>query len=205
MVGAFDPVSYLSSRTEARFVLGVTGPPGAGKSTFGAWLAAKLGAGAIVLPMDGFHFSNAYLDAQGSRARKGAPDTYDVAAFKRVLKMLRTGAVVSCPAYSRVTHEPQADAISIKPAHRFVIVEGNYLLVDTPPWNEVRHELDEIWYLDVTPELAAERLRRRHRSVGRTAAQAEIKVNSVDLPNGDIVRATRSRANRRLATFDPDA
>ena len=194
----FNPVAYLGARQERRFVVGITGPPGAGKSTFATWLVAKLGASSIVLPMDGFHLSNAQLDARGLRARKGAPDTYDVGGFQDVLRRLRTDAEVRAPAYSRVTHEPEADAICIAPSHRIVIVEGNYLLVDEPPWTDVKAELDAVWYLDISPEVAAERLRKRHMSVGRSLEEAEGKVNTVDLPNGEVVRATRSRADRWL-------
>src|SRR5579863_3529714 len=75
----FDPVEYLLARPELRFILGITGPPGAGKSTYAAWLGEQLGPNAIVVPMDGFHMSNTALDAAGLRSRKGAPDTYDVA------------------------------------------------------------------------------------------------------------------------------
>jgi len=180
-------------------VLGITGPPGAGKSTFAAWLVSELGECSIVLPMDGFHLGNAELDERGSRQRKGAPDTYDVAGFLCALRALHTCAEVRAPAYSRVTHEPEVDAIAIHPSHRVVIVEGNYLLVDSLPWCEVKAELNEVWYLDVLPEIAATRLRNRHMSVGRSLKEADGKVKTVDLPNGEIVRASRNLADRWIA------
>ena len=186
MEGEFDPVAYLRARQESRFVLCITGPPGAGKSTVADWLVSEIGERSIVLPMDGFHLGNAELDARGLRDRKGAPETYDVSRFLSVLRLLRTEDVVMAPAYSRVTHEPKADAICIKSSHRIVIVEGNYLLVDKLPWADVKAELDEVWYLDASPEVAAERLRKRHMSVGRSVEEAE----------GKIVRATRGRADR---------
>ena len=195
----FDPIGYLLGRSGSRFVLGITGPPGAGKSTFANWLVSELGEAAIVLPMDGFHFPNTELDERGLLNRKGAPDTYDVAGFLEVLRGLRSREVVLSPSYSRVTHEPERDAIRILPSHRFVVVEGNYLLVPNSPWGEVKAVLDEVWYLDISAEEAAERLVGRHMDVGRTFDVAAEKVRSVDLPNGEIVRATRDRADRWMA------
>jgi pantothenate kinase len=199
VVPNFDPVTYLQARPESRFILGVTGPPGAGKSTFAEWLVNILGGTAIVLPMDGFHLRNAELETQGLRQRKGAPDTYDVASFVALLRQLRSEGEVAAPAYSRITHEPELDAIRITPGHRIVIVEGNYLLVTELGWDEVKPALDEVWYLDVSAEEAARRLRDRHTSVGRSADEADMKVRTVDLPNGEIVARTRDRADRWIS------
>lgn len=57
--------------TAGRALLGVTGPPGAGKSTLAAELVSALGQRAALVPMDGFHLSNAMLRALGRRGRKG--------------------------------------------------------------------------------------------------------------------------------------
>jgi pantothenate kinase len=194
---SFDPVSYLLGLDVSRFLLGITGCPGAGKSTFAARLAADLGPSAIVLPMDGFHYTNSRLDDLSLRHRKGAPDTYDVPAFLELLQQVRTSTeTVFAPAYSRITHEPEAGAIAVTCAHRFILVEGNYLLVESEPWGDVAAQLDETWFLDVTQEVAAQRLVRRHVSVGRTREEGEAKVRSVDMPNGEIVLASRNRADR---------
>ena len=50
-----------------------TGTMDCGKSTLAAELAALIGTGAKVVPMDGFHYDDAVLIARGARARKGAP------------------------------------------------------------------------------------------------------------------------------------
>src|ERR1700722_12896328 len=145
--------------------------------------------------MDGFHYTNARLDELGLRHQKGAPDTYDVPAFISLLDKARDAeSMVLAPIYSRETHEPEPDAIAITPSHRFVLVEGNYLLV----WDGVTERLDETWFLDVSPEVAASRLQARHISVGRSEAEANEKVRLVDLPNGEIVNASRVRATRLI-------
>ena len=72
----------------ARRLIGIAGPPGAGKSTYAARMASELGPTAVVLPMDGFHLSQARLIKLGRLDRMGAPDTFDVDGFVAVLESL---------------------------------------------------------------------------------------------------------------------
>ena len=75
-----------------RLVVGITGPPGAGKSTLVTALETALderGLLAGIVPMDGFHMSNAVLDELGRHGRKGAPDTFDVDGYLAVLDRVR--------------------------------------------------------------------------------------------------------------------
>ena len=61
-----------------RRILGLTGAPGAGKSTLAEQLVTALGSDAAVLvPMDGFHLANEVLIDMGILDRKGAHDTFD--------------------------------------------------------------------------------------------------------------------------------
>ena len=79
--------------TAERAVLGITGPPGAGKSTLGERLAqavAALGIPVVRVPMDGFHLANAELVRLGRRDRKGAIDTFDVDGYAALLRRART-------------------------------------------------------------------------------------------------------------------
>ena len=76
--------------TEGRALLGVCGAPGAGKSTLAVRLARALGDIAVVVPMDGFHLHETSWGGSGSRDRKGAPETFDVAGYTALLRRLRT-------------------------------------------------------------------------------------------------------------------
>ena len=114
-----------------RFLLGITGPPGAGKSTLALELAAALaerrGAGfAVVAPLDGFHLSNETLDSLGLRSVKGAPETFDGAAFVASVRRLRHEPDVALlwPDFDRAVERTVPGAISIGPPAKLVITEG---------------------------------------------------------------------------------
>ena len=72
-----------------RRVLGITGTPGAGKSTLCEALLDALGQDAVLVGMDGFHLANSELARLGRADRKGAPDTFDVDGYVALLNRLR--------------------------------------------------------------------------------------------------------------------
>lgn len=182
-----------------RVILGIAGAPGSGKSTLAEALAAEI-PGAVVVPMDGFHLAQRQLAERGLADRKGAPDTFDAAGFHHLLARLRADpdAEVFAPAFDRSLEEPIAGAVRVGPGAHLVIVEGNYLLVEDGDWGLSRGLFDEVWYLDVAEELRVARLVARHRSFGRTAAEAEAWVASVDGPNAALVSATRPLADAEV-------
>ena len=119
------------ARQPGRAVLGITGPPGAGKSTLTDALLAELGPDVGHLPMDGFHLADVQLDRLGLRERKGAPETFDVDGYVAALSRLHSApdSVLYVPGFERDLEQPIAAAIAIPPAARLVITEGNYLLL----------------------------------------------------------------------------
>ena len=77
-----------------------------------------------------------------------------------------------------------------------MITEGNYLLLDEPPWTAVRRLLDEVWWVELD---AAERRRRlvaRHVRWGKTPAAAERFVAESDEANARAVAPGRECADR---------
>lgn len=196
--GLLQLAEQLREKTGSRFVLGIVGPPGAGKSTLAERLRDVLNADghiAVVAPMDGFHRSNAELDAMGARARKGEPDTFDAERYVAALRQVRAGQQrVEWPTFSRATDEPIPGGVRIED-EPIVITEGNYLLLDEGPWRDVRGLLDEAWFVDVPDELLVPRLLERFLAGGRSREEAEAKIAASDLRNAALVRATRDRAD----------
>ena len=151
---------------------------------------------APVVPMDGFHLPNAVLRERGQLDVKGAPETFAAADFVALVSSLRdTSRVVACPTFDRTIDEPIADRIRVGPGDVAVVVEGNYLLLDRPPWSSLSAMFDAIAYLDVPDDIRFRRLVDRHVEFGRSRADAEAFVLRSDAVNAALVEASRQRAD----------
>ncbi len=196
----------------------VAGGPGSGKSTLSTAVALRINErmqtegkdevpAAVVLPMDGFHYSRSQMKAMESSsnngytydellARRGAPWTFDaegcVAAFTRA----RETGIASLPVYSRVKSDPVPDGVQLHPGTKIVLLEGNYLLA----WNDERwaplqsnRVFDETWYITCKLlEDQRDRLVKRHletwsdkktKMFGEGALGAGAKADSNDMKN----------------------
>ena len=181
-----------------RAVLGVTGSPGAGKSTLVEALLRELPAESVAhVPMDGFHLADVALRRLGRLQAKGAPDTFDAGGYVALLRRLRADAedVIYAPAFERDLEQPLAGAIAVPRQVRLILTEGNYLLVDDERWNPVRRELAEVWFCDPDPEVRMAQLVARHVQFGKDPEHARAWVQAVDEGNADLVESTRSRAD----------
>jgi pantothenate kinase len=179
-----------------RRLLGITGAPAAGKSTVASALVAALHPDAVLVPMDGFHLAQRELDRLGRSERKGAPDTFDGAGFVALMRRLAaaTEPVSYAPEFRREIEEPIAGAIAVRREVPLVVVEGNYLLLDEPPWRDVAPLLAETWYLDPDEATRIARLVARHMAFGRDEAQAIGRALGSDQRNAEVILASRARA-----------
>ena len=210
-IGLVDVVAGLGE--SRRVILGITGPPGSGKSALAQSLVVEINflqgePFARTVPADGYHLYNKRLDELGIRRYKGAPHTFDVAAYVAKLQELRDSGMKPawCPRYDRhVIHDPVENAIEIPADTRIVITEGNYLLLDDCGWGDVRQLLDDVWYVDVSKEPVEPRLLSRHHKSGNDEATARWRVRENDLVNFDLVESCRARANRFVeqTEFEP--
>jgi pantothenate kinase len=197
---------------DKRLLVGIAGPPAAGKSTLATTLARDLcqafprhgdAAGAefaVAVGMDGFHLANSELNRLGLNSTKGAPDTFDAYGFIALLRRLKTAdePVVYAPVFSRTLNESIGSAQPVRAGVRVVVIEGNYLLLPRPPWAEVGELLDYVFYLDAPDDSRVDSLLRRQRSRGLAPAAAEDWVRRSDEANAALIAATRHRADHVL-------
>ena len=186
-----------------RAVLGVTGEPGAGKTTFVEALVAEVARThgqewVAHLPMDGFHLADAQLRRLGALDRKGAADTFDGYGYAHLLHRVRADPEeeIYAPGFERDLEQPLAAALVVPPAARLVVTEGNYLLHDEEPWPTARAELDEVWYVTTDNDVRISRLIARHVEFGKSPDAAAEWVIATDEKNAQLVAATSTLAHR---------
>ena len=177
----------LKALPPGRRLVAIAGAPGSGKSTLAEALSEKL-PNAAVVPMDGFHYDDAVLEARGHRARKGAPHTFDVDGLRHLLSRLKDGkAEVAIPRFDRDLEISRAGAAIVGPEHEVLLVEGNYLLLDQPPWDSLHPLFDLTAYIDVPEAELRRRLEARWEGYSMNAAEIEAKLEENDLPNGRVI------------------
>ena len=176
-----------------RFITGLAGPPGAGKSTLAAALVTAVGQGARAVPMDGFHYDDAVLNARGLRSRKGAPETFDTAGFIHLVRRLRTEEEVAIPIFDRSQELSRAAADVVTAQDRLLVVEGNYLLLDKPPWPNLAPLFDLTVWIDVPEAELDRRLVARWDHYGRDPVEARAWIDGNDMPNiRRVMRGSRA-------------
>ena len=184
----------------SRFVVAVIGAPGAGKSTLATSLIdaveALAGERPAYLPMDGFHLDNAVLERRGLLPRKGAPNTFDAAGYRAALERVRAGREeVLLPAFDRELDLARAGAIVVGTAQRLVVTEGNYLLVEAPPWDRISELIDLSIMLEVDRAELERRLVARWLGYGLGPEAARARARDNDLVNADYVIANSRAAD----------
>lgn len=191
----------LAARLPGRVAIGLAGGPGVGKSTLAVQLVEALNAEraglAAYVPMDGFHMLHAKLEALGTVKDKGAPHTFEGAAFADFLERVKAAReAVSGPGYSRRIEDVVENAFTVPPTVRILVIEGNYLLLADPPWDRIRPLLDSAAFIAVPRDTVRARLMRRHAEEGLFSAERNREhVERVDLSNYDLVARSRPRAD----------
>ncbi|KAK8099718.1 uncharacterized protein PG998_012959 [Apiospora kogelbergensis] len=206
---------FQKTAEDQRYLIAIAGIPGSGKTTLSQIVADRLNARhatqhperaaaegpvAAFVPMDGYHLTRAQLssmpDPARAHARRGAEFTFDGGAYLRLIRALREPLVsgtgpIRAPSFDHAVKDPKPDDIAIRPAHRVVVLEGNYLALDRDPWRAAARLVDQRWFVDVDFAVARARLVRRHVAAGiaRDADEAGRRADENDLVNGEqIVR-----------------
>jgi pantothenate kinase len=199
---ARDAIEAALSAAGRRVIIGLAGPPGAGKSTLALAIVstarARMGQEwAAYLPLDGYHLSNAQLKRLGLLDVKGAPATFDADGYAAMLSRVAADDArdIYVPDYDRTLHEPIAARHRVPAAARLVVTEGNYLAVAEPRWLAAGTSIDRLWYVDAPDALREERLVARQLRGGRDERAARDWVSRSDRPNGELVKRSRDRAD----------
>ena len=181
----------LKAAGRERYIIGIAGAPGSGKSTFAAELLKALlakGESAVVVPMDGYHFDDIVLNARGHRARKGAWYTFDAPGFVHLIKRIKSSEQdIAIPVFDRTMELSRAAADVISASTRFIIVEGLYLLLNREPWTALKPLFDISVFVNVSKPELERRLTKRILAHGHDEAYAKNWIASNDMLNADEV------------------
>ena len=198
-----DLVVELRNEPDSRYILGICGYPGSGKSTMADLINKKIqtvyGANAsIVVPMDGFHYSDDELRGMGVQHLKGIPESFNAGGFVELVSNIQKEphSVIYAPVFDRSSESTIENALEIRPEHKLVIVEGNYLLLERKPWSELKQYFKQVWFLEVPQAVLKERLVQRHEAGGRSKEAAWEKVLSTDLPNAELIAGSKQKADK---------
>ncbi len=195
---AFERAVTLTHNTDSRVIIGLIGKPGAGKSTLSSYLLKKLPKETTALiPMDGFHLSNAQLAILTRADRKGAPDTFDSYGFANLLHRIKvkTTETIYLPLFHREIEESISAEGAIYDHTSLIIIEGNYLLLEEDGWAQVAQSLTESWFIDIDHDKRVSRLVARHIKFGKTPAAAHAWANGTDARNAELIETTRAKAD----------
>jgi pantothenate kinase len=146
--------------------------------------------------MDGFHLDNEKLDQMGIRHIKGAPQTFDAEGFVELIQQIRldNGAVV-IPEFNRKLDAVVLGDQSINPDHRIIVVEGNYLLLDESPWDQLKAMFDLSVMLVPEQKKLVKRLISRWEKYGHSLKEAKVRACSNDVPNAKYALANSMQAD----------
>lgn len=109
-----------------------------------------------------------------------------------------SGVTVLAPRFDRTIEEAIPDAIAITPEFPTIVVEGNYLLLDSGGWEAVAPLLDVSVFVKIDDEARRERLVSRHIRFGKSPVDAAAWTFGPDEVNAHTVAATAARADHIL-------
>ncbi|MEL6920984.1 MAG: nucleoside triphosphate hydrolase [Pseudomonadota bacterium] len=196
-------IEKRASPAKPRTLIGIAGPPGAGKSTLAEAVVAKLNnkdaETACLVPMDGFHLDNAILRQRGLLAQKGSPQTFDAYGFvDLVRRVTKLDAPVYYPVFDRDRDIAIAGVGFVKIDTGIVVVEGNYLLLENEPWSQLASCFDMTVMLNPGLDTLRKRLIQRWRDQGIDDEKATERALSNDIPNAQFVIAHSAAADVQL-------
>ena len=198
----FEGVKSLNPK-KYRNLIAIAGPPGSGKSTVAEIVTNLMNENLMktsLVPMDGFHLDNKTLERANLIDRKGAPETFDVKGFKELIKKLRYKKNSSVPLFDRVLDKVTKNDREIPSEQEYLVIEGNYLLLNKDLWRDLYNYWDYKVFLSVDNGVLKSRLIERWLGENHTYLEAETRVIKNDLVNANLVNSNRLEATLELQT-----
>ena len=186
-----------------RVLIAIAGPPGSGKSTVGELLTDLMNENLMktsLVPMDGFHLDNETLEKSNLLERKGAPETFDIEGFLGLIKELRSKNDIKVPLFDRSTDKVIKDAQIISRDQDYLVIEGNYLLLDQELWRNLSKYWDYKIFLKIEKTVLKSRLIERWLAENHTYSEAEARVVNNDLINANLVNSFKIEPTLELQT-----
>ncbi len=186
LVPLLTTLAEIHSKKHDRVIAMLAAPPGAGKSTLVSFLE-HIAASVVpdkkiqAIGMDGFHRRQEYLLSHNVTINgkefsmvkiKGAPITFDLDKLLGKLEELKDNPACKWPLYDRLLHNPVADKITVD--GDIILLEGNYLLLDTKGWSDLSS------FADYTISLSSNEALLRNRLIERRIACGHPKEESAD-------------------------
>lgn len=211
-------------------MIAVAGIPGSGKTTLAKKVVEGLNARhhqtanlatpadegvAQAVPLDGYHLTRAQLaampDPKEAAYRRGAPFTFDGEKYLRLVQRVRERilpetATIRAPSFDHAIKDPVEDDIAIPPTAMIVVFEGLYVALDDGAWCSAAELMDMLWFVDVSVEVAIERLVKRHVASGIAldAESARRRVLESDMDNGRYILEHRMPVQEMIPSIEDD-
>ncbi|CAH7687242.1 P-loop containing nucleoside triphosphate hydrolase protein [Phakopsora pachyrhizi] len=192
-----ERISNPDQTKSKRFLVGLTGIPGSGKTTLADRLVKSINdqAGSnvsTIISLDGCRSAlDMFEDPAEAHRRRGAPFTFDSQAYCNYLEdLLNRSDPPPAPSFSHTLKDPVKDSIPILPNNSIIILEGLYTLLDDGDVWRKASSLVHLGVLIETPiEIARQRLIQRHVLSGicKNLDQASSRADFNDLPNGKFL------------------
>ena len=126
--------TQMQKEKQSRLLVLLAAPPGAGKSTLSLFLEYLSHQDSTLTP----------IQTIGMDDVKGCPETFDVEKLIQKIKEVQFQNTYF-PFYNRVLHNPEEDMIYVN--QDIVLIEGNYLLLDEPLWQDIHLLFDDTVFI----------------------------------------------------------